>query len=58
MRSPVPVVGGPRRDEFRPVPQHRVHDNRQAASYNDLALRIVDRSAIAKAQSLSFSWPL
>jgi hypothetical protein len=35
-----------------------MHDDRGAASQSNLALRIVDRLAIAKAQSLSLSWPL
>ena len=45
------------RCELGSVPQHRVHDDREPARQSDLALRIVDRLAIAKAQSLSLSWP-
>ena len=45
--------------ELRPISKHRVHDDREAARQEQpFALRIVDRFAIAKAQSLSLSWRL
>jgi hypothetical protein len=37
------------------VSQHRVHDDGQAPGVRNRALRIVDRLAIAKAQSLSLA---
>jgi hypothetical protein len=46
------------RCELRSVSQHRMHDDSEAARQSDSRLRIVDRLAIAKAQSLSLSWPL
>jgi hypothetical protein len=58
MRSPISGVAGLRRKELRSVPQHGVHDDRKATRQSDARLRMDDRLAMAKAQSLSLSWPL
>src|SRR5271167_1927053 len=44
--------------ELAAVSQHGVHDDGEAPRECDRALRIVDRLAIANAQSLSFNGPL
>jgi hypothetical protein len=58
MRSPVWWIDGLSRRELGFVPQHCVHDDCEATRQSDPAFRVVDRLAIAKAQSLSLSWPL
>jgi len=56
MRPPVWSIDGLSRSELGFVPQHRMHDDGEATRQSDPSFRIVDRLALAKAQSFSFSW--